>query len=257
MTARQNLARIYLLEFRNEFLKLLRLPVFSVSTVVFPLMFFVLFAGIYGSQSVGGVSTAVYMLATYGAFGMLGASLFGFGVNVATERGQGWMILKRVSPMPPLAYFIAKLVMALVFGAMTIFLLFAAAWLLSGVRLPPGTWLALSGVLLAGAIPFCALGLALGYVSGPNSSPLVINLIYMPMAFLSGLWMPLPLLPASLQAVAPFLPAYHYSQLALKVIGADQGGSVWLHAGVLVAFTLLFLLAALLLYRRDEGKTFG
>jgi ABC-2 type transport system permease protein len=257
MTPGPNLPRIYLLEFRNEFLKLLRLPVFAISTIAFPVMFYVLFASIYGSQTLGSVSTAVYMLATYGTFGMLGASLFGFGVGVATERGQGWMILKRASPMPPAAYFAAKLGMALVFGALTVLALFAAGWLLSGIRLPPATWLSLFGVLLAGAVPFCALGLALGYLSGPNSAPVVINLLYMPMAFLSGLWLPLPLLPASLQAVAPFLPAYHYSQLALKVIGADRGGSTWLHFSALAGFTLVFLAAALLLFRRDEGKTFG
>lgn len=256
MTAR-SIPRIYLLEFRNEFLKLLRLPIFAISTLVFPVMFYVLFAGIYGSQALGGVSTAAYMLATYGCFGMIGSALFGFGVGVATERGQGWMLLKRASPMPPAAYFVAKLGMALVFGALTIVALFAAGYLLSGVRMPLATWLALFGVLVSGAVPFSALGLALGYVTGPNSAPVVINLVYMPLAFLSGLWMPLPILPAGIQAVAPFLPAYHYSQLALKVIGADMGGSVWLHAASLLGFTVVFMIAALLLFRRDEGKTFG
>lgn len=188
---------------------------------------------------------------------MLGASLSGFGVNVAMERGQGWMILKRASPMPPAAYFTSKLAMALVFGLITVLGLFAAGALFSGVRLPGGTWLTLLGVLLAGAVPFCALGLALGYLTGPNSAPVVISLIYMPLAFLSGLMLPLPLLPANLQTLAPFLPTYHYSQLALAVIGSGEGQSSWLHSAVLLAFTLLFLFAALLLFRRDEGKTFG
>ena len=40
---------------------------------------------------------ATYLLATYATFGVIGAALFGFGVGVAVERGQGWMLLKRAS----------------------------------------------------------------------------------------------------------------------------------------------------------------
>ena len=44
------------------------------------------------------------------------AALFGFGVGVAVERGQGWLLLKRATPMPPLAYLLAKMATAVAFG---------------------------------------------------------------------------------------------------------------------------------------------
>ena len=50
------------------------------------------------------------MLATYGAFGVIGAALFGFGVSVAVERGQGWMRLSGSRRCPRLAWFVAKIV---------------------------------------------------------------------------------------------------------------------------------------------------
>ena len=40
-------------------------------------------------------------------------------------------------------------------------------------------------VLVIGALPFCAIGLAFGYLVGPNSAPAVLNLVYLPMAFAS------------------------------------------------------------------------
>lgn len=70
----RNLALVFWLEAKYEFLKNLRLPVYAVSTIVFPLMFYVLFGLLFGSESAGGVSMATYMLATYGALGVIGAA---------------------------------------------------------------------------------------------------------------------------------------------------------------------------------------
>lgn len=254
---KRNLLRIYLLEAKHEFLKAWRLPVYSIFTLAFPLMFYLIFGLTFGGQSAGSVVVATYMLATYGAFGVIGAALFGFGVGVATERGQGWMRLKRASPMPPAAYFVAKIVMALIFGALVVLGLFTLGFLLFGVRLPPLDWLSLLGTLLVGVLPFCAMGVALGYISGPNSAPAVVNIIYLPMVFASGLWIPIEQLPGFMQSIAPFLPPYHYAQLALSTIGADRGGSAWLHVAALVGFTVLFLAIAVWAYKRDEGKTYG
>lgn len=255
---RRSLLRIYGLEAKYESLKVLRMPAFAIPTLTFPVMFYLLFGVSLGkSFPAGPVSMATYLLATYGAFGVLGAALFGFGVGVAVERGQGWMLLKRASPMPPGAYFAAKLFMAVLFGALVVAMLFALGATAGGVELAAGRWAALGGVLIAGALPFCAFGLVLGYVAGPNSAPGVVNLIYLPMALLSGLWIPIDVLPGLMQRIAPFLPPYHYAQLALKTIGADVGDPVWAHLTYLAVFTGVCLLAARWGYRRDEGKTYG
>lgn len=252
-----NRMRSYWLESRTEIVKSWRLPVYSVFTLVFPLMFYLIFGLTFGDEAGGAANVAAYMLATYGAFGVIGAALFGFGVGVATERGQGWMLLKRASPMPPMAYFFAKLVMALVFSTLVVLSLFAVGFLLFGVRLPAGEWLALLGTLLVGALPFCAMGLGLGYLAGPNSAAAVVNVVYLPMVFASGLWIPIEQLPGFMQSIAPFLPPYHYAQLALGTIGFDRGGSPLVHAAILLGFTAVFLAIAIWLYRRDEGATFG
>ena len=119
------------------------------------------------------------------------------------------------------------------------------------------TWVSLAAVLIAGALPFCAFGLFLGYVCGPNSAPAVVNLLFLPMAFLSGLWIPVQALPAILQKLAPALPPYHFSQLALAQVGAHTGPSSWVSILYLVLFTGVSLGLAYVGYRRDEGKTYG
>lgn len=248
---------VYRREAGHEFLKLVRIPVFAISTVAFPVMFYVIFGLTFGDQTAGGVGVTTYMLATYGAFGVIGAALFGFGVSVAMERGQGWMRLKRVSPMPPLAYFVAKVVTAAAVSGLIIVALFALGASVGGVRMPAGQWVALALVLVAGALPFSAMGLAFGYLVGPNSAPAVLNLVYLPMAFASGLWIPISQLPALVQAAAPFLPPYHFAQLALGTFGASEDGSPVVHLAALAAFTVAFLAVAAWGYRRDEGRTYG
>lgn len=254
--ARRSLVRIYALEAKYEFLKVLRMPAFAVPSLAFPILFYVFFGIIFGQQQ-SGFPMALYLLATYGAFGVMGAALFGFGVGVATERGQGWLQLKRASPMPVGAYFTARIVMATLFGLLIIASLFLLGRFAGGVELAPSVWLGLGAALVAGGLPFCAFGLALGYLAGPNSAPAIVNLIYLPMAFLSGLWIPIMVLPSAIQKFAAFLPAYHYSQLALKVIEKDVGVPIWQHLAYLTIFTVACLLVARFGYRRDEDLTYG
>ena len=253
----RSLLRVYRTEAWQEFLKLIRLPIFAATTIALPLMFYVIFGITFAGEQARGVGMTTYMLVTYGAFGVIGAALFGFGVSVAVERGQGWMRLKRVAPMPPLAYFVAKVVMSLAVATIIVLAMFTLGALVGGVRLDPQQWVALGLALVAGALPFSAMGLAFGYLVGPNSAPAVLNLAWLPMAFASGLWIPISQLPDVVQSVAVALPPYHFVQLALGIIGASEGGSWVVHAAAVLGFTLLFLVVAAWGFRRDEGRTYG
>lgn len=257
-TVTRSLTRIYVLEAKYETLKLLRMPAYVVPTVAFPLVFYCLFGLAFGGgRAVAGTTLSTYLMATYGAFGVIGVGLFSFGIGVAMERGQGWMLLKRATPMPPGAYFAGKTMLALVFSALVILGLFALGAFLGGVALPTASWALLAVTLLSGAVPFCALGLALGYLTGPNSAPAVANLLYLPSAFASGLWFPVQALPDWVQAIAPWLPPYHFGQLALAAIGVETRTPAWICLAALAGFTVAGLALATLAYRRDEGKTYG
>lgn len=250
------LARAYVLEAKYELLKLARMPAYALPTLAAPLMFYMFFGVALAGQSGGGLQQATYLLATYGAFGVIGASLFAFGVGVAVERGQGWLLLKRASPMPPLAYFFAKIAASASFALCIVLGLFALAAAFGGVRLPPSAWLTLAGVLILGVPPFCAIGLAIGSLARPNSAPAIVNMLYLPMSFLSGLWLPLAFLPPAIRQFAPALPAYHLGQLALGAIGAG-GGMWWVHVLALAGFTAAGIALAALGFRRDEGRLYG
>src|SRR6201981_2611127 len=83
-------ATIYLKEAKYEFLKNLRLRVYTASVISFPLMFYVLFGLVLNSkETISGMGVPTYMIATYGTFGVIGASLFGTASGLASDRGLG------------------------------------------------------------------------------------------------------------------------------------------------------------------------
>jgi len=249
---RPNAISICVKEAKYEFLKSVRFPMFSVGTLVFPLMFYVLFGLVMGRERIGSLRSSVYLIAAYGTFAVMGASLFSTAASLAAERGLGWLEVKRASPMPPFAYFLAKVIMGLTFSTIDVLALMLLGVAFGGVQLPAATMAKLALTLIAGSLPFCAMGLAIGYFARPNSAPAVINLFYLPMSFCSGLWMPFMFLPKFVQRVGGFLPSYHLSQLALNLIGGGEAGSRWGHWETLIGFALLCLGIARLGHQRDQ-----
>src|ERR1700724_3954 len=127
---------IYLKEAKYEFLKNLRLRVYTLSVLSFPLMFYVLFGLVLNArESIGSTTVPTYLIATYGTFGVMGASLFGTAAGLAADRGLGWLSVKRASPMPPFAYFAAKGVLSMSFSAIVVWLLTLLGFAFGGGRL--------------------------------------------------------------------------------------------------------------------------
>jgi ABC-2 type transport system permease protein len=242
----------YFREMRYEFLKSLRTPAFSVPTLFFPVMFYVLFGVILGSMR-GNVDQALQTFATFGVFGAMGPGLFGFGVSLAIEREYGLLTFKQALPQPPGAYLIARAVMAMLFVAVIVVLLAIMALTIGKVPLTAGQLAQLFVIDTLGVLPFCAIGMYLGTLVSGQASPAIINFIFLPMAFLSGLFIPLAVMPAVLQYLAPLWPAYHLAQMTLHTVGAPSSGSFAMHVVVLAAVTLVFFLLAV---RRMHGSGF-
>ncbi len=249
---RRDTLGVYLREAAFQFWSVLRMPGFALPTLLFPTIFYLFFGLMFGHGKGGEVAT--YMLATYGTFGIMAPSLFGFGVGIAMEREHGILALKRVSPLPPTAYLFSKAAMAMLFALLIVALLSILGIVFGHVRLPVASWLALFATLVPGTLPFCALGLAIGLRAGGQSSPAIINLIYLPMSVLSGLWVPLHLFPHWLQDFALALPAYHLSRIALGIVHEGTGGHLLAHVLYLAGFTAVCLRFAQRGWRRIQDR---
>jgi ABC-2 type transport system permease protein len=243
---------IFMRETRYEFVRAMRTKAFSLSVVGFPVMFYLLFGVMNRGDTLHGQMVAKYLVASYAAFGVVGSALFGIGVGLAGERSSGWLELKRASPMPPLAYLAAKCVSAVAFGLIIATILCLIGTVAAGVHLSALEYLGICGISFIGGVPFACMGLLLAMLLPANSAPGIVNLIYLPMSYCSGLWMPISLLPKWLQHVAPWLPTYHLSQLMLRVIGYAPPAETMRHIFALAGFAMLFLGCAWIAFARSE-----
>ena len=203
--------KVFLLEARCEFLRLLRAPSFAVPTMVFPLMFYVLFGILLSGDH---PDRARHALASFLVIGTMAPGLFALGITLALDRERGLLELKRALPMPGGIYLAAKMSMSMLFAALVALaiLLLAVTAARVGVTLMECSLLLLMAVL--GVLPFCAIGLMVGALARASATPAILNLIYLPMSFLSGLWVPLQFLPRGIARVAPLWPSWHLAQIA-------------------------------------------
>lgn len=252
---------------RAEFVQNARVPEFLVGVVIFPVMLYLMFGLPNAGQALPeGTSVGAFLMASFAAYGMLGIMLFSFGVDIANERGKGWLKLMRATPMPAWVYFSGKFVMAALFAVMTLLVLFVTAMLLAGVRLPLEGWLQLFVTLLLGGMAFSTFGFALGYWASPRGASPIANLVYLPLSFASGLFIPLTSLPQVLQDLAPYLPTYHFGQLVWQAVGSSSdiallagssSGGAWVHGLWLAGMFIVFGFLAVLGYRRDQDKQYA
>lgn len=244
---------LFLNEARFDLLRMLRTRAFSLSVIGFPVMFYALFGlSLNRGTVVHGIGFARYLLGSYSVFGVIGAALFGIGVGLASERASGWLELKRASPMPPAAYLFAKCTTAIVFGLIVTTLLTALGIFFAHIALTPTQFLGMLALTAVGAVPFACMGLVIALVAPANAAPGITNMLYLPMSFCGGLWLPISLLPDALQHFAVILPTYHLSQLMTGVLGYPMAGSVLSHILGLLGFTLLMLGIAAIAHRRLE-----
>ena len=182
-------------------------------------------------------NTPTYLFTGFAVFAVMGPALFGFGLSVALEREQGLLRLKRALPMPPMAYLAAKMLMAMFFSVLATSTLVAAALLLTPLRLGADRFLGVAAIDIAGTLPFCAIGLFIGARVTGRTAPAIVNLVYLPMIYLSGLFIPLP---EKIRFIALFSPAFHLNQLALSMAGVGSILTPLMHMAVLVGVTVLF-----------------
>lgn len=239
--------RILLIETQYELARLLRTRAYSLSTIGLPVLLYLLFGA-----AQRGTPAALYLVAGYTCMGVVSACLFGIGATLALERAQGWLDLKRASPMPRFAFLGAKVATCAAFGLIIASVLMALGTALGGITITGAQAAALAGVALAGSIPFTAMGLFIALLVPWNGASGIINLMYLPLSFDSGFWLPVRDLPHWLQVVAPALPTYHLAQLALAVFGLAPASGMLLHMAVLGGFTVLMLACAWITFMRSQ-----
>ncbi|MEO8528430.1 MAG: ABC transporter permease, partial [Pseudolysinimonas sp.] len=110
------------------------------------------------------------------------------------------------------------------------------------------------GALIVASLPFAFIGLAIGYSLPSKAAIAVVQVVMFGLAFGGGLFLPPSMFANWLDTLSKFLPSREAREL---VIWAVQGGALepWVWLGLL-AWTVVALAVALMLFRRDEGRRY-
>jgi ABC-2 type transport system permease protein len=240
--------RLVLLHARASTLELLRYPAFSVPTLAFPALLFLLFVAPRSDADPN------LLLASFAGFAVLAVAFFQFGVGIASERESPWERFVRTLPLRPRVRFAARVISAAIFGLGSAALVVAAALGTTDASLRASRWAALAAVLALGSVPFALLGIALGYWVSPRSALPVANILYLVFSFVGALWTTPAHLPPSIASISPIVPTRQFGNV---LWGAAEGDlwrpRVWL---LLLGWTAVFGLLAAWGYRRDEGRRY-
>ncbi len=234
----------------------IRTPAVSVVSFAMPLILYLFFAvPSIGQPYLPGVDLGTFMLASFAAYAVSSVMVFNYGVTIAMDRGQKIDVLMRASPLPGSVYLLARTLTALVLGLAGLVVLIGVASV-TGVRLAPGTWVEMGALLMLGSLPFIALGFALAYLCSPSAAPAVANLLFLVLAFGSGMLIRVDQMPDFLATLSPYLPTYHYAQLAWSAIGA-AGEDVLTAAAWLTGYAVVLFAIAAWAYRRESARKFA
>jgi ABC-2 type transport system permease protein len=181
-----------------------------VFTFAMPVLLMLIFGTVFKGRVDGtNVDFRQYFAAGIIASGITSTTFISLGVGIAQERDDG--TLKRLygTPMPPAAYFIGKTISALVLSVAETVILFLLGGVMFGLRPPstPERWFTLVWVFAAGVAVCTLLGIAVSSVprSGRGAAA-VLNLPYIALQFISGVFFTFSGLPSGVQQVGAVFP---------------------------------------------------
>lgn len=261
-------AHTLLTQVRSEIVRYRRLPEYFIGVVVLPILLFAMF-GLpnAGTRLPEGTTVTALLFVSFSCYGVVSQALFSFGAELATERQKGWLRRLRATPMPMWVYFTGKLALNVVFILAIVLGMAALAALAGSADFDLERLAATVGVLVAGTVLFSPMGAAIAYWVRPKAATTIVNLVFLPLAFLSGFFFSLNAMPQVLQNLAPFLPTYHFGQLAWAAMtpsevdrvafGLPETGNLLLSAGIVVGWFLLCSALTAWGYRRELERERG
>lgn len=235
---------------RVELLRTLRDPMYIFLGIGVPIGFYLLFAGLFGSEphpphTLSGNVEIMIALAVYGG---IWACLVATGPRIANERSNGWIRNLQLLPISAWKVLAGRTLVALLFALPAMLLVYATGVIVHGVQLSLGQWILIILLMWIGVWPFAIFGIALGYVTNETTAFGVTYGFYMVLTAAGGLWVPPTILPQTMLTIAKLLPTYRAADLGWRIANAQVPELA--SPVVLIVWALFFLLLAIIFVRR-------
>ncbi len=242
-----------MLHAKYSLIETVRIPIALIGSLVFPalaLLFFVVPQRTVADDPVF-ATQAVISLAV---FAVMSNALFGFGLTIAENREKAWDPYLRTLPAPGISRVLAQIFSTGMLGLVAIIPVIVIGGLFTAAEASPVRIVAGFAALAIAGLPFMFIGICIGYSMPSKAAIAVVQIVMFALAFAGGLFLPPFLFADWLNTLSKFMPSRQAREL---VIWAVQGGELewWVWVGVFI-WSVVGFAAALLLFRRDEGRRY-
>ena len=231
-----------------ELIRMFRNRYYIFWSLLMPIIFYYIFTKVVSTPDVDADLWKAHYLMSMTTFSVMGSSIMTLGIKMVQERSEGWTLYLKITPLPTSVYFAAKIAAQTVIHLFSIFVIFMAGYIINGVSLSPLQWLLCALWILFGSLPFLAIGTLVGSMKKVETAAGISNLIYMALAVVGGMWMPVEVFPKFMQAISDWLPSNSFAGGAWEII---RGNSPSLQ-GILLIIGYLFLFMVLSIYIRKR-----
>lgn len=226
-----------------------RQAIYYLLSIGMPTAFYLFFSGMYQETPGAPAHFMRDYLLSMTAFSMMSTAIFSFPTVLETDRLNNWQKVLRHTPVSMVEYYLIKVVGLFVDFLLSIGVVFTVGHVVRHVNMPLQDWVLAAFILILGSLAFVALGLVLTLLPSSQLMSVVGNLLYMGLAVMGGLWMPISLFPEWMQAIGKCLPTYQLMELIKTFLNKGQVNgfaSLYLTLFTLVLFTLVIV------YRRHS-----
>lgn len=239
--------RLFLHQLRADQLVFWRNRESAIFVYLFPVLLFLLLGTVYGG-TYKGRPVVDYLVASLIAYGVANTAFGGLAIMLVVRRELG--ILKRIrsTPLPAATYVAAALTSVLiVFVLQTATILVLGRFVYDAAL--PSDWLSVALAVALGAAAFSGLGLAAAaLIRSAEGAAAVVNVIVLPMTFLSGGFGPTRDFPDFLQTIADVLPLTYFVRIVTGIFIDDE--AIWTKPGAIAVLVLWGLVGAGIAARR-------
>ncbi|KQO61545.1 hypothetical protein ASF23_13505 [Curtobacterium sp. Leaf261] len=226
-----------------------------VFTIAVPVVMLLVFGAAYGSGGQVDTSTGLPWLVVttlqMASYGAMMASL-GQAFAIVNERALGWNRQLRVTPLSGSAFLASKTIAAITTAAVSIVVVMLVATVGMHASIGLGHWLGAGVGILLGVVPFTLIAILIGQFAKPSFAQPMFVVVFMGLAILGGLWVPLSIMPSWMGPVAHLLPSFWLNRIGQ--IGAGSDGSLLEPVTVMLAWTVVLGAVVVWRYRRDAAR---
>src|SRR5579884_1881462 len=216
--------RPYLVQIRTTLRLMLRDRSVLFFSYLFPLSFFFIFAQTFDAgKSPAAMAQVIAMVVM---IGVLGNGFFGAGMRTVLDRETNVLRRFKVAPINAAPIITSSIVSGLAAFLPTVFLFLFFGSVMYHAPLPRDLISFLVFVCI-GVIAFRSFGMIIAaVVNSQQEAQILIQLLYLPMLFLSGATFPISIMPVWVQNIAQFLPAtYLFQGMQSIMIGGESIGA--------------------------------